>query len=315
MSKESIMGVKTAKKTITKKKALKKKFPPLSSRVERLDEAMASMAAAVSEMAASEAMLTEKIAAVAETVKETSRELRQTTKNVDNLSETVKETSRELRQTTQNVDNLSEMVKETSRELRQTTKDLNESVEKTTREMRQTTKDLNESVEKTTREMRQTTKDLAESVDKLNKNVGGINNSIGKVVELVLLPGLMDKMNSQFGYPFDNISPNKIFTESGNQYAEVDLFLENGEAVMAVEAKTRVKESGMNEFLMSLNELRQHENKAGVAGKTIYAAVAGISFDDKARKLATANGMYLVELNHSNALVTIEPPAGAVGKW
>jgi uncharacterized protein YoxC len=262
-----------------------------------LDEAMVSMAAAVSEMAtskaesdakmaASEAMLTEKIAAVAETVdklsetvKETSRELRQTTKNVDKLSETVKETSRELRQTTQNVDNLSETVKETSRELRQTTKE------------------------------------LAESVDKLNKNVGGINNSIGKVVELVLLPGLMENLNSQFGYQFDNISPNKIFTEGGKMYAEIDLFLENGEAVMAVEAKTRVKESEMNTFLKSLNELRQHEVKAGVAGKTIYAAVAGISFDAHARKLAVANGMYLVELDRGNDRIKIVPPAGAVGKW
>jgi hypothetical protein len=195
------------------------------------------------------------------------------------------------------VDNLSETVKETSRELRQTTRE------------------LNESLEKTTREMRQTTKELAESVDKLNKNVGGVNNSLGKVTELVLLPGLMENLNSQFGYQFDNISPNKIFTAGGNQYAEVDLFLENGEAVMAIEAKTRVKESEMNAFLKSLNELRQHEAKAGVVGKTIYAAVAGISFDNNARKLVAANGMYLVELNHSNALVTIKPPAGEIGKW
>jgi hypothetical protein len=268
MVKESVMGVKTAKKTLAKKKISSPKpagggkkngsaaSPPvrisLGNRVDRLEEAVAvgaertgaALALLAKQTAASEAMLTRKMAELSE--------------RVDKTSATVDETSREVRQTT---------------------------------------------------------KDLAESVDKLNRNVGGINNSIGKVVELVLLPGLMEKMNAQFGYQFDNISPNKIFTESGNQYAEVDLFLENGEAVMAVEAKTRVKESEMNAFLKSLNELRQHEVKAGVVGKTIYAAVAGISFDNNARRLAVANGMYLVELDRGNDRITIESPTGAVGKW
>ncbi|MDR2693243.1 MAG: hypothetical protein LBB74_03400, partial [Chitinispirillales bacterium] len=47
--------------------------------------------------------------------------------------------------------------------------------------------------------------DMAASVKDLGLNVGGINNSIGKVVEMVLLPGLMEKLNTQFGYQFDNI--------------------------------------------------------------------------------------------------------------
>jgi uncharacterized protein YoxC len=343
MAKESIMGVKTMKKIASKKgkksiSAAKPKpasggkkngsaaLPPvrisLGSKNGELNAAVLSMTASVKEvgvalkvmsekmaaseamltrkMAASEEMLTKKIAAMAERVDKTSETVDNLSETVDNLSETVDNLSETVDNLSERVDNLSETVKETSREVRQTTKNVD---------------NLSETVKETSREMRQTTKDLAESIDKLNKNVGGINNSLGKVTELVLLPGLMENLNSQFGYQFDNISPNKIFTEGGKQYAEVDLFLENGEAVMAIEAKTRVKESEMNTFLKSLNELRQHENKAGVAGKTIYAAVAGISFDYNARKFVKANGMYLVELNHCNAMVTIEPPAGAVGKW
>ncbi|MDR2694138.1 MAG: hypothetical protein LBB74_07980 [Chitinispirillales bacterium] len=278
------MGVKTVKKASAKRKSpVKKRVPPLVSRMDRLEEAMVSMAGTI---AVSEAMLAKKIAAVSETVNETSHELRQTTKE---LSERVDKTS-------EAVDKLSERVDRTSA----TVDKLSERVDKTSA----TVDKMSERVDK-----------VSESVAKLNGNVGGINNSLGKVVELVLLPGLMENLNTQFGYRFDNISPNKIFTDSGNMYAEIDLFLENGDAVMAVEAKTRVRESEMNTFLKSLSELRQHEAKAGVAGKTIYAAVAGISFDNNARKLAVANGMYLVELDHSNDRIKIEPPAEAVGKW
>jgi hypothetical protein len=185
---------------------------------------------------------------------------------------------------------------------------VSETVNETSRELRQTTRELSESLEKTTKE-------LSESIGNLNGNVGGINNSLGKVVELVLLPGLMDKMNAQFEYQFDNISPNKIFTESGKMYAEVDLFLENGVAVMAVEVKTRVRRDDVKELLKRVGSLRQHENKAGVVGKVIYAAIAGIYFDDGARELATASGMYIVKLDQGNDRIKIEPPVGAVGNW
>jgi myosin heavy subunit len=181
--------------------------------------------------------------------------------------------------------------------------------------MKQTMRELSESLDKTTQEMRQTTQELSDTIHRLDDNVGGINRSLGRVVELVVLPGLMEKMNTQFGYRFDNVSPNKKFTDGGKEYAEIDLFLENGEAVMAVEAKTRVRERDMNRFLERLDALRQHETRAGVVGKTIYAAVAGISFDDNARKIAEAKGMYFVDINQNNDKIDITPPANHVGTW
>ncbi|MDR2694522.1 MAG: hypothetical protein LBB74_09970, partial [Chitinispirillales bacterium] len=92
-------------------------------------------------------------------------------------------------------------------------------------------------------------------------------------------------------------------------------FLENGDAVMAVEAKTLATKDEIIKHVNRLGRLREHEAKAGLTGKTIYAAIAGITFDADARELARSFGMYLVELDHSNTLITIEPPAGAVGKW
>jgi flagellar biosynthesis chaperone FliJ len=299
MAKESIMGARTAgtasaKRTPPIKKAKKKISNPtpagggkamsLGSRVDRLDEAIVSMAAG--------------IAATSANVKTLIRVHRDTER-------ANKEAFSDIRRTIQE---LSESLEMTTREMRQTTQGLSESLEMTTREMRQTTQELSESLEKTTQE-------LSDTIHRLDDNVGGINRSLGRVVELVVLPGLMEKMNTQFGYQFDNVSPNKKFTDSGQEYAEIDLFLENGESVMAVEAKTRVREKDMNKFLERLDALRQHETRAGVAGKTIYAAVAGISFDDNARKIAEAKGMYFVDIDQNNDRINIKPPAGMAGKW
>jgi len=177
----------------------------------------------------------------------------------------------------------------------------------------------NANIEKSISAMRETTRKLSESLAKstaeMNKRIGDVGRSIGRVVEMVLLPGLLDKMNALADYQFDIISSDRIFKENGQEYAEIDLFLENGVSVMAVEAKTRVKLGEVNDFIEKLEKLREHEVKAGLVGKTIYAAVAGITFDDAARKAAEAKGMYLVSIDQNNDRIKIESPKCEVGKW
>jgi hypothetical protein len=161
----------------------------------------------------------------------------------------------------------------------------------------------------------ETNRVFRESMDRLSHDVGGVNNRFGEIIEMVVLPGLLGEMDKQCGLKFDNVSPRKRFTDSGKEYAEIDLFLENGESVMAVEAKARFTLGMANQFVRQVESLREHEVKAGVVGKTIYAAIAAIGIDDNVRKFASENGLYLVEVNNSNSKVTIRPPKEVVGKW
>jgi hypothetical protein len=43
-------------------------------------------------------------------------------------------------------------------------------------------------------------------------------------------------------------------------------------------------------------------------GKTMYAAVAGMHFDDDARELAVENGMYIIEIEEDTERVSVVPP-------
>ncbi len=170
-------------------------------------------------------------------------------------------------------------------------------------------------VHKTSEELHKISADLAESLKNLGGNVGDVNHRLGEIVELVVLPGLMTEMNTLFGHNFDNASPRKRFTDSGQEYAEIDLFLENGDSVMAVEAKTRFTLGMVNKYIKQVESLREHEIKAGVAGKKIYAAIAGLGIDANAKTFALKSGIYVVMIDRSGAEFTIESPKGAARTW
>jgi predicted RecB family endonuclease len=111
-------------------------------------------------------------------------------------------------------------------------------------------------------------------------------------------------------------SPRKKFSKNGQLLAEIDLFLENGDEVMAVEAKARFKLGEMNQFLRHVQLLRKNENITGVAGKTIYVAAAAIGFDPQARKRAEELGMYIIDIDQDNENIEVTPPPKEkIGKW
>jgi hypothetical protein len=192
---------------------------------------------------------------------------------------------------------------------------LKESMDRMSRSDEEFKRSLQESMDRMSSSDKEFKRSLKESMDRLSRNIGDVNNRFGEIIELVVLPGLLEEMNTQCGHKFDNVSPRKRFTDSGREYAEIDLFLENGESVMAVEAKARFTLGMAHEFIRQVESLREHEAKAGVVGKTIYAAIAGIGIDAAVRAFASENGLYLVDVDNSNCKVSIEPPKGTVKKW
>jgi sugar lactone lactonase YvrE len=110
-------------------------------------------------------------------------------------------------------------------------------------------------------------------------------------------------------------SPGKEYSDvDGSTLTEVDLLLENCDEVMVVEVKTQVSVKWVNRHLKRLELLREKERITGMTGKTIYAAVAGIGFDEEARALTVENGMYLIEIEEEKERIKIIPPV-KVGTW
>jgi len=153
-----------------------------------------------------------------------------------------------------------------------------------------------------------------EDRDVLDKWIGYFGNSIGNIVEMVLIPGIKKKIND-FGHSFNSLSPRKQFyNANGKTYAEVDLFLENGEEVMVVEVKTQMSVKEVERQIKRLELLRKNE-AGSLKGKIIYSAVAGLQIDEDAREMALGLGMYVVEMVEDTKSVNVIKPSGKLGTW
>jgi chaperonin cofactor prefoldin len=149
---------------------------------------------------------------------------------------------------------------------------------------------------------------LERNVDRVTKQMGGIHNSIGEIVELIIVPGLRKKMN-RLEHNFTVSSPRKTFSgPNGSTLTEVDLLLENGEAVMAVEVKRHLTVKWVDCHLTRLGLLRKHERITGITGKAMYAAVAGMRIDADARALAEGNGMYIIDVEEDTERLRVVKP-------
>ncbi|MDR0330921.1 MAG: hypothetical protein LBH93_04340 [Chitinispirillales bacterium] len=164
--------------------------------------------------------------------------------------------------------------------------------------------DANQRMDNTLREMG----DMNRRMDNVTRQMGGLNNSIGEIVEMIIIPGVKENMNA-LGHNFNIASPRKEFSGAdGASLTEVDLLLENCEAVMAVEVKTRFAVKWVERHLTRLELLRKNERITGMRGKTMYAAVAGMHFDADARELAGENGMYIIEIEEDSERVSVVTP-------
>jgi hypothetical protein len=161
-------------------------------------------------------------------------------------------------------------------------------------------------------ETERTMNDLSKKVARMADRVGGLGNRLGEIIELIVIPGVKEKMNA-LNYNFTMVTTRKEYSkkDSEDRLTEVDLLLENSHVVMAIEVKTRVDVDRVEHHLSRLKLLRDNADITGMAGKTMYAGIAGITIDDDARDFAIAKGMYLIEIQEDDDRVNIVSPEEA----
>jgi len=128
-------------------------------------------------------------------------------------------------------------------------------------------------------------------VRELSRNMGGLNNSFGYVVELIAVPKLRSAINAA-GHTFthENVwvdkKINALVAGEKKTIGEIDMFLLNETEAMAVEIKAQLNTSHIEERLKRLEKIRTYEEEAEIKGLTLYGAVAGVYIDPKAKDMA-----------------------------
>jgi hypothetical protein len=159
----------------------------------------------------------------------------------------------------------------------------------------------------TDRKMREMALQTALQMQETDRKIGKLGNRIGDLVEELILPNILEKFN-KLGYVFGKVAPNVRYRDSGGDYvAEVDILLENGDAVLAVEVKTTLTEKDVRDHLGRMEKLRsyadEHQDKRKLLG-----AVAGAIASKEVKDFAVKSGFFVLE--QSGDTVRISVPEG-----
>jgi Holliday junction resolvase-like predicted endonuclease len=111
----------------------------------------------------------------------------------------------------------------------------------------------------------------------------------------LVAPGIAKRFN-ELGFHFADIADGnyKILDEKGAIRAEIDLLLENGETIIAVEVKTEPAEKDIPHHIRRL-EILWADKDAQHDRRKILGGIAGAIFPKEVKELTQEAGLYVLE--------------------
>jgi predicted RecB family endonuclease len=130
----------------------------------------------------------------------------------------------------------------------------------------------------------------------LSENIGGLNNSMGALVESIFTAGLMEKFGA-YEYNFKRVYRNvRVYGENDRIVAEIDILLSSNQWAMAIEVK-RNAEHGDVEYHKERMARIQASPTAEIAGKKLLGAIAFVEASLSVRELAHKEGFFVFEFS------------------
>ena len=165
----------------------------------------------------------------------------------------------------------------------------------------------------TAEQMKETDERLKKTEKLVKRNarqMGDLHNRFGDLAEHLVAPKIHERFN-ELGYHFGARSPGGhiIDGENGKIKAEIDVLLENGETLMAVEVKVTPKIKHIEEHIKQLERLRDYRQKLNDT-RQVEGAIAGAIFDADVKKATIEAGLYVIE--QSGDTMKINVPNGFI---
>ena len=142
--------------------------------------------------------------------------------------------------------------------------------------------------------------------DRLDKQLGDLGNRFGEMVEYMIIPNLLTKFE-ELGFTFTKANRTEIKDKKHNIFTEVDAFLENGDKVMIVEIKNKLKIGDIDDHIERMEKLRKYADLRNDR-RAYMGAVAGVVFSESEKIYALKNGFFVIE--PSGDTFNITAPSG-----
>jgi len=157
-------------------------------------------------------------------------------------------------------------------------------------------------------ELRESQKETNKVIEETSRKMGYLNNRFGELAEHLVGPSIMEKFNEK-GFCFTQISRDVEIKERDNPnvFTEIDILLENGDIVIAVEIKSKPKEADVEKHIKRMEVLQKAARRRGDKRK-FRGAIAGAIMNQGIRDNIIQNGFYAIE--QSGDTVKISIPEG-----
>jgi type I site-specific restriction endonuclease len=231
--------------------------------------------------------------------------------NAREFKEMKEEARQERKKTKLEQKEVTRQIKTLNAEVAQLQKEAALQLKETARQMKETdqrlAKQMQETDQRLAKQMQETDQRLAKRGIDLDRQLGELGLRLGDVVEHIMSPKLHEKF-ATLNFRFSRSSRNvEIRDQNGRHLTEVDVLLENGDYVIAVEVKTRPSSRDIKDHIKRMEILRTvadgHNDKRKYSG-----AIAGAVVTPQVLAYALKNGFYVIV--PSGETVSIEAPDG-----
>jgi hypothetical protein len=163
------------------------------------------------------------------------------------------------------------------------------------------------------KEMSEGLKKLEANVDRVSANVGGLNRSLGELIETLIAARLWEKFPA---YDLRRAYQRVPLYDEGRQVkTDIDILLADTTVCMAVEVKRELDQRrDVDEHVKRMGLIRRYP-PAEVAGKELLGAMAGGLVDGGVREYAYERGFYVLELSGESVRLAPPPEGFMPQKW
>jgi hypothetical protein len=195
------------------------------------------------------------------------------------------------------------MFKETDRKFQEASREAAERQKETDRKFQETDRKLQEAFQEAAKQHKET-----------ERIIGNLGNRFGELVEHLVAPNVKEKFN-ELGFCFTKTGMDIEISDPHNPKAdtEVDILLENGDIVVAVEVKSKPKEKDINDHVKRMEILRCHADKKQDR-RRYQGAIAGAIISKAVRRSILAKGFYVIEQTGDTIQIPI-PPGFKAREW
>ena len=156
-------------------------------------------------------------------------------------------------------------------------------------------------------ENREQLKETERLVKENSKQIGGLHNSIGDLIETLFAPHLGEKFDA-YNYDLKQIRRRvPIYDDNNRLRSDIDILLSNSTLCMAVEVKRWLETTkDVDDHIKRMQLIRQYPPDE-VKGKKLLGAIVGAAVKPETREYAEQNGFFVLELTGDDVRL-LEPP-------